>query len=133
MKSPSVCVCNKRQAKYAILKYNNSTEVGSDNGSGSKEMLDDSIRFKDSHKLVEAVTLKSGNNIVGWGVAWQSRFATAQEYHIYIRPEFRRKGYGTIIQKRASKKFKSHAFCPWDERSKAFFGKTKAQIHPSWG
>jgi GNAT superfamily N-acetyltransferase len=115
---------DKRRIRYAAKRYNFENE---DLCSGSKE------NFESRLKVEGGFVLKQKNRIVGWGVAWATkRYQFHPEFHVYVLPKHRRKGYGTILAKEAKEKFPAHLFCPHDLRSTKFFKKNNCKNHPNW-
>lgn len=98
--------------KNAILKKN--LEISKETRhSGTVDVISSDLDTPSCGVIVE-----NSRGIIGWGV----HFSKLNEFHIFVSPRHRRKGVGTKILKVAKKNIKEIKICPWDKRSRKFFG-----------
>jgi len=79
--------------------------------------------------LTRVVLLKNRNSIVGWGLMQTAKAVYLSEKYynsgIYIKPEFRRTGLGSILIKRMFEVGKQDKrilrFAPYNKKTKKFF------------
>jgi ribosomal protein S18 acetylase RimI-like enzyme len=115
---------DKRRIRYAAKRYNFENE---DLCSGTKE------NFEFKLKVEGGFVLKQKNRIVGWGIAWQKqKWKKEPEFHVYVLPQYRRRGFGSIIVKKAKEAYPEHLYCPHDKVSSRFFIKNNCQKSSYW-
>jgi GNAT superfamily N-acetyltransferase len=78
-----------------------------------------------------AIILYSGHNIIGWTMLdfLLSHNSDYIRTYVFVKPQYRRKGYGTLLMKKAKevvkRRNKQVRVCPWNERSRKFFQSVK--------
>ena len=83
---------------------------------------------EDEEDISCAYTLKRGRDFIGWGVLWQD----TNEFHIYIKPDERRKGFGSKLVEVLLKDGIDAEFCPWNSSSSLFMQKNNCKISPNF-
>src|SRR5215217_5875687 len=89
-----------------------------DHSSGSENRLNYGDKLKGGFVLIEA------GKKIGWGAAWEDG-----EFHLYLKPEYRKLGIGKKLCMRAVKHFPTHSFCPWNYRLRQYFKKHGLPMH----
>ena len=78
-----------------------------------------------------AIAMFSGRNLIGWAMLdfVLSKSSPCLRVYVFVKPQYRRRGYGTLIMKKAREAAKRRdrdiRVCPWNHRSKKFFQAVK--------
>ena len=100
-----------RQKAFNYIKLYNLLECKETLGSGSLSKM-----YYEKESFQKFFLMEIEKEPIGWCCFWSN------EFHIFIRPEFRRMGYGTKLIEKVNKHITSrNGICPWDMRSKSFF------------
>lgn len=71
----------------------------------------------------DVILAKNQSRIIGWGLVFKfvGMYPSSYHIHIFVSPKWRRKGVGTIIFKRAHKKFKKLYVFKHSARARLFY------------
>lgn len=109
--NPIIVSLSKTMSEMVLeIKKNN---LNTEDGGGS-----DSLDRVDFHKQdVEGFVARENGRAVGWC----AYFSTDNCVQLYVRPEFRRKGIGSRMLRKAKRKYGKVTVFPWNHRSRVFF------------
>jgi GNAT superfamily N-acetyltransferase len=88
-----------------------------------------------------AIALFSDKHLIGWAMLdfFLSKNSPSVRTYIFVKPKYRRKGYGTKIMRKAreaaKRRGKNIRVCPWSKPSRKFFTSvniTKSEIAPGF-
>jgi GNAT superfamily N-acetyltransferase len=72
-----------------------------------------------NQKRARAIMLVENGELVGWTLVF--RETEKKIAHLFVRSEYRRRGYGTQIMKYVARYYRDVSVCPWDSRSSKFY------------